>query len=153
MKLSLHHRGSWLAPALVAWSSVALAVAQERPTEAVLLDTNPLRLELSRASITNLQTNLLTLFVVRHSRIATETGLFDSTNEPALFWTAPSQATLAPDAAQKRLLSNTEAAEAINAAAMRDFQRRFELKLKEPTTTIRPSLYPTQTQRILEEIR
>jgi hypothetical protein len=46
--------------------------------------------------------------------------------------------------------SSTDKAEAINAQAMRDFQKRWEIHLKNPTTTLPPVLYPAKSQRIIE---
>jgi hypothetical protein len=49
--------------------------------------------------------------------------------------------------------SSTDKAEAINAQAMRDFQKRWEIHLKNPAGTLPPVLYPAKSQQILESPR
>lgn len=60
----------------------------------------------------------------------------------------PSQGT--PVTSQKPASSSADKAEAINARAMRDFQKRWEIHLKNPTSTQPPILYPAKTQQIIE---
>jgi hypothetical protein len=49
--------------------------------------------------------------------------------------------------------SSGDKAEAINAQAMRDFQKRWEIHLKNPTGALPPVLYPAKSQQILESPR
>jgi hypothetical protein len=46
--------------------------------------------------------------------------------------------------------SSTDKGEAINAQAMREFQKRWEIHLRNPMSTLPPVLYPAKSQRILE---
>lgn len=50
-------------------------------------------------------------------------------------------------------IEHNDAAERINAAAMKDYQRRFENHLRQPTGIPLPVLYPTRVQKMVEEMK
>jgi hypothetical protein len=155
MKTAFHFRVSLVVAVLTILPAARVAISGEKDTNVINSATNQIRVRMLTAPSTNAQGDLPGVFGIRHSRIATDAGFFDQGSGASSFrLIAPSQHPWEdPETGQKRLLPNTDAAESINAEAMRAYQQRFELKLKNPRTTSQPILYPTRVQQMLEEIK
>jgi uncharacterized protein (DUF2235 family) len=144
--------GRWASSLLLVAFGLGRGLSLANDTDSTNMTTTQKQPESRAGSNTavTIRVQILEALGVRHSRIATDAGLFvlESSTSGTVFRFTP--VALRAEKTQERAVLSTEAAEAINAEAMRDYQRRFEVHLRHPRTSLPPVLYPTQAQRMTE---